>query len=432
MRKISSMIMIMLVPLWVISGCGYSGGGTDGGNGDGNGQDGNGGDGKCAPHASTMCAEGVAYWVDSCGTPEEVLEMCSCGCNTDATECKTCTDLPCQSNADCPTGWVCDLNTNLCKQQECTSDIDCPSGFHCDLFENVCKRDTCTPNCTGKCCGSDTCGGICPNVCVPGEICDLGTCQCKPDVQCTSNEDCPQGYYCDLVVNECKEVVCTPQCEGKCCGSDGCGSTCSNGCPGGYFCDQGTCLCTSYCTSSSDCGYMECCMDGTCYPAACGNMICGFDPVCEFSCGTCPVGSTCNYTSGQCIPDQPGDLCPAGQGCVMLEDGGRTGCLIPPSTVPAGNPTCSPDVQCNGNFFCACMDPDCTEAICIEHCGTCPTGLFCLDPFGGGQRLCLTSEFGIPPNAPACGAEYSCAGNASCYEETSTGNLICIEHCSAE
>ena len=53
MRKIISMIMVMLMPLWVISGCGYGGGGTDGGNGDGNGQDGNGGDGKCTPHAST-------------------------------------------------------------------------------------------------------------------------------------------------------------------------------------------------------------------------------------------------------------------------------------------------------------------------------------------------------------------------------------------
>jgi Cys-rich repeat protein len=429
MKKSISIVMVLLVPLWVVSGCGYGGGGSgDGGNGDG--QDGN---GNCITHNITTCEEGVAYWVDSCGTIEEVKEMCSCGCNAGGTDCETCTDLPCQSNSDCPTGWVCDLNTNKCKPQGCTQNADCPQGYYCDLTVNQCKRDTCVPNCTGKCCGGNGCGGTCPNACVPGEVCDLGTCLCKLDVQCISNEDCPQGYYCDLTVNECKEVVCTPNCTGKCCGSDGCGSTCPNTCSTGYTCDPGSCLCMPYCTSNSQCGNMQCCREGTCMPAACGNMVCGYDPVCGFSCGTCPTGYACNYETGQCISDTPGDLCPTGQDCLMISDGGLLGCLIPPDMIPSSNPTCSPDLPCDGNFSCYCMDTECTESICIENCGTCPAGLTCWLLWDGGPSGCLTAEGALPADTPACDTtDYSCAGNATCYQETSTGNLICINNCSDE
>lgn len=430
MKKILSMMMVVLMPLWVIAGCGYGGGGTgDGGNGDGNGQDGS----KCTPHDSTMCAEGVTYWLDSCGSIEEAKEMCGCGCNSDDTDCEDCTDLPCSSNPDCPTGWVCDLGTNKCKQQGCTSNLDCPTGFFCNA-SGVCERETCEPQCAGKCCGSNGCGGTCPNACVPGEVCDLGTCQCKQDVSCTTNEDCPPDFYCDLTVNECKPVVCNPQCEGKCCGSDGCGSTCPNSCPTDYVCNMSTCQCEldTTCTSDSQCPTMHCCRDGTCVPAACGNMQCGYDYICEFSCGTCPAGSTCNYETGQCIPDTPGDLCPTGQECTPMSDDGLMGCIIPPDTIPAGNASCSPDAPCDGNYTCYCMDVDCTQQICIENCGACPTGQTCWDVFGGGQWLCLTSSGGVPPNAPACGTDNSCQGNASCFQETSTGNLICIEHCSSE
>ena len=42
------------------------------------------------------------------------------------------------------------------------------------------------------------------------------------------------------VAGDASEVSCTPQCEGKTCGADGCGGTCGS-CPPGLFCDQGTC-----------------------------------------------------------------------------------------------------------------------------------------------------------------------------------------------
>ncbi len=405
MKNIFSMMMVV-TSLWVASGCGYGGGGLDGGSGDGGGQDGN---GKCLSHDSTICEEGVTYWVDSCGTFEEVLEMCSCGCNQPGTACEDCTDLPCQSNADCP------------------------EGYYCDLTDHQCKKVSCVPDCTGKCCGDDGCGGSCPNNCPTGYVCDLGTCQCKPDVQCYSNADCPENYYCDLTVHECKPETCVPNCTGKCCGDDGCGGTCPNNCATGYTCDPGSCLCLPYCTSDFDCGYMQCCRDGSCLDAACGNMQCGYDPVCEFSCGTCPSGYTCDYQTGQCNPDDPGDLCPAGQECTLIGDNGLMGCLDPPDQIPAGNPACSQDALCDGNYSCYCMDTECTENICIQNCGTCPSGLTCWELWDGGPRGCLTAEGGIPTDTPACDStDYSCQGNATCYQETATGNLICIYNCSPE
>lgn len=403
MKKIISMIMVMLVPLWVISGCGYGGGGTDGGNPDDAGAE-DGGDGKCTPHAGTTCAEGVTYWLDSCLNMEEVKEMCSCGCNAGGSDCETCGDLPCQSNTDCPQGFYCDLNTNKCKEE------------------------TCVPNCTGKCCGNDGCGSICSNNCPAGYVCDLGTCQCKPDTECTSNEDCLQGYYCDYTVHECKQI-CTPQCEGKCCGGDGCGSTCPNSCPTGYTCDMGSCFCMPYCTSNSQCPTMQCCIEGTCTPAACSNTICGPDPVCGFNCGTCPSGSHCEY--GQCVPDSPGDLCPTGQECLTIGAEGVLGCLIPPDTIPSGNQTGCADGGCTGNFSCYCVDEQCTESICIENCGTCPTGLECCPLTANGMVGCLTpGSCGIPANPPYCDGSTPCQGNAGCFTDGSTN--FCINFCSTE
>jgi hypothetical protein len=175
---------------------------------------------------------------------------------------------------------------------------------------------------------------------------------------------------------------------------------------------------------------MECCREGTCTPAACSELECGFDPICEFSCGTCSAGYHCEY--GQCVPDSTGDLCPTGQDCYVVAQSGIQGCLIPPDVVPSGNQTgCGPDSPCNGNYSCYAAD-DAGATVCIQHCGTCPAGQTCWDVFGGGQWLCLTSSGAIPPNAPACGTDNSCTGNASCYQETSTGNLICINHCSSE
>lgn len=93
--------------------------------------------------------------------------------------------------------------------------------------ETLCT--TCVPECSGKCSGDDTCGGVCPNNCVSPAIC-----------------------YND--------VCCTPSCSGKVCGDDGCGGNCLPGCGTGQNCESGQC-CTplnggwsSWTACSESCG----------------------------------------------------------------------------------------------------------------------------------------------------------------------------------
>jgi hypothetical protein len=79
--------------------------------------------------------------------------------------------------------------------------------------------------------------GACGNECAFGN-CVGGHC-------CEKNDDCPDGYWCDRTVWECKKIECIPNCTGKCCGDDGCDGTCPDTCPSGYTCNQDTCQCES-------------------------------------------------------------------------------------------------------------------------------------------------------------------------------------------
>src|SRR5262249_53392444 len=65
---------------------------------------------------------------------------------------------------------------------------------------------------------------------------------------------------------------CTPHCEGRVCGEDGCGGTCGPACPDPRVCDQGACVCPS---GQHDC-QGSCILNGTC----CNN-------------ADCPIGAAC-------------------------------------------------------------------------------------------------------------------------------------------
>lgn len=101
----------------------------------------------------------------------------------------------------------------------------------------------------GDCPAAETCGAEEPNVCAPGECAPKSCAQlgaacgligdgCSSVLDCG---ECPEGYECGLdTPNQCGKVStggsggsgggCTPQCAGKQCGPDGCGSTCPPGC----------------------------------------------------------------------------------------------------------------------------------------------------------------------------------------------------------
>lgn len=130
-------------------------------------------------------------------------------------------------------------------------------------LENLCTVDVetvaglcpaCTPDCTGKECGSDGCGGTC-GVCPDGIGCEDNACKnidpclnlncddgdaCTND-QCvvdgTNNKASCQNTFDDLLCPE----ICTPQCNGRECGPDGCGGVCGI-CVSGQGCDGGICV----------------------------------------------------------------------------------------------------------------------------------------------------------------------------------------------
>ncbi|MGB0589274.1 MAG: cupredoxin domain-containing protein [Myxococcota bacterium] len=82
--------------------------------------------------------------------------------------------------------------------------------------------------------------------------------------------------------------VCTPACDGKDCGDDGCGGSCGE-CADGVDCLEG--LCTP----------VECDVD--CEGKSCG------DDGCGGSCGECADGETCD--AGTCEADAPASVCDA-------------------------------------------------------------------------------------------------------------------------
>ena len=127
---------------------------------------------NCRPNDSTVCREGVLYWVDNCGNEGDKAEDCECGCNVDLSGCEQCGVKECESNSDCPVDYWCDRITWKCRP------IDC------------------VPNCTGRCCGSDGCDGVCPDNCPVGYFCDPQACVCRPGGGPCDGVDCDGHGTC--------------------------------------------------------------------------------------------------------------------------------------------------------------------------------------------------------------------------------------------
>lgn len=136
------------------------------------------------------------------------------------------------------------------------------------------------------------------------------------------------------------DSVCVPDCAGRECGSDGCGSTCGH-CPSGSDCVASICVLNVGCTpgvrqcagtvaiecddsgsgwqSVEDCAQSgKSCQFGYCSGCVqnCDGKSCG-DDGCGGSCGTCPQGSLCG--SGVCMMSCDSELCALGKVCLIQE-----------------------------------------------------------------------------------------------------------------
>ncbi|MBI3178509.1 MAG: hypothetical protein HYZ27_02535, partial [Deltaproteobacteria bacterium] len=175
-------------------------------------------------------------------------EQCPCDFVCDGGECRDPFVVApgCTTNADCNTVAGCENSACECFDQSCRiiaecdpcndAVAECGQGNNCT--GTVCRpatscpggQDTCTPYglvcAAGYCINGDPCIGgnnTCPNAaaCPGGFTCatNLNPPACLPDDanECTRNEQCPTGEYCELLTGRC-ELGCRDNhdCEGQC------------------------------------------------------------------------------------------------------------------------------------------------------------------------------------------------------------------------
>ncbi len=265
--------------------------------------------------------------------------------------------------------------------------------------------------------------------------------------------------------------ACTPACEGKQCGPDGCGGSCGEcgadqecnakgqcfggpGCEtqwwpgcGGCKCEKCVCAMDPYCCWSA---WDEMCVEecvnecggcGWCQPS-CEGKECG-DDGCGGSCGSCPAGLSCVAGVCQCVPSCAGKACgPDGCGgtcgkCHFGQECVQGHCECVPSCEDmacgvdgCGNScgTCPEGLVCHEGA-CVCV-PDCGEKECGPDgcggsCGECPSGWTC-DAAGQCVPPCVPDCAGRECGEDGCGGSCGeCPAGLACQE----GQCVCVPDC---
>lgn len=245
-----------------------------------------------------------------------------------------------------------------------------------------------------------------------GGYCGDGNCQGAIETKNNCSADCAQ-----------ENITCTPDCEGKECGSDGCGGTCDPGCPTGKNCSSGKCIQNSCgngnCQSNTGENCQSCPDDCVCS---------GSTPVCNSS-GQCVANSTnCNGQSGcKICGGTTGCTCPAGMLC---KDGicyFKNTCKCSTSTVsstldiciapdPANNTCCKnlTETCCGGTCL---NDPNKLKETCGYTCCTKATQTCCGSTLT--NKTCRNNN-----SLVQCGADYCCPGQICCNNQYCVSNGV--------
>lgn len=175
---------------------------------------------------------------------------------------------------------------------------------------------------------------------------------------------------------------CTPKCENKKCGPDGCGSVCGY-CISGQMCSADGKQCKAFCEPDcakkgkkcgdngcggqcGDCGGgFHCGIDFLCYKddciGSCDGKICG-DNGCGLSCGVCATGDLCD-TAGKCKPG-------------------------PCKGIPKIG-------SCSGDILSLCIGEGASQTKQITDCGANSTNVCGYDP-GKGSNACIAKPLCVP------------------------------------
>ena len=288
--------------------------------------------------------------------------------------------------------------------------------------------------------------------CPPGEFCRLGECVPTETDRCSTDSDCADAEYCDVVTGMCNADA--PP--GGCQRSADCGP--------GEVCNLVTNMCIAAgggeCTIDADCGLDALCTEGSCVPAGggdgecLGDLDCAPDEYCEVDFGICvPSGGGggcfidldcapdeyCDF--GECVPGGGGDFCPYEFDFECDEPEG-TG-LCPEGTDPddcaGGGPECFGDADCPNGAICqrgVCVaDPGGNGAVgsrCTAQNPFCDFGLSCVGANGEGtcrptcnanadQNECARTEVCVPTEA--CDPDFfNCNGFCFPDDDCTPGN----------
>ncbi|MBT9559519.1 MAG: PQQ-binding-like beta-propeller repeat protein [Myxococcales bacterium] len=414
--------------------------------------------GVCTP--LTACGDGICAAVldENCVTCSkdcgcESGDACHQGaCCTPSCDGKSCGPDGCGGTcgAGCTSGQLCDgagtcqpltsCGDGMCDpaaEESCFTCVkDCGCGLGTTCHQGLC----CTPQCGGRECGPDLCGGTCGPGCADGAYCGSGgTCQpvttCGDSVCSPTDEEncvtCSKDCGCTGAAVCAGGACCTPMCDGKTCGSDGCGGTCGPDCGAGTVCSGGSCSPLSSCGTGgcqaalfesctscpADCGCTggaTCLGTGQCCTPDCDGRACGPDG-CGGTCGACGVGTTCD-SAGQCA-----DLSTCGvNGC---QAGLGESCL-----------TCPADCGCTGGASCfggVCATPSCAGKQCGPDgaggsCGDCLDGAFCAT---GGKCICPGASCGSGATAACCASGSVCGPTGACCEPACDGKMCGADGC---
>ncbi|MCK5803167.1 MAG: hypothetical protein KAI66_10060 [Lentisphaeria bacterium] len=349
----------------------------------------------CDFNISNGC-ERATWAVDNCGSGCGTLPNCNTTVvHASGIECAsgTCEYTSCiGNNADCRGGESDGCETPL------GTDINCSScGDNCQA-DSTCTNNVCT--CDHLACASDCCAW--------GEVCHNNSC-------------------------------CMPNCTGRECGSDSCGSSCGNCTLTGETCNvSGICVCDSSHENcdNNDANGCECDISGTnvchnnaCCTPNCAGKECGSDG-CGGSCGTCTLtGETCN-SSGLCVCDFNHEDCDgvSANGCE---------CDVSGTNICYNNACCTPNCSgrecgtdgCGGSCGSCGANEECTAGTCeceashadCDNNGSCECDV-------SGPNICHNNTCCTPNcSGRECGTD-GCGGSCGNCEsgETCNGSGICV------
>ncbi len=311
----------------------------------------------------------------------------------------------CQSDSDCPSGYVCQSGQCQQSQSQCQSNADCQSGF-------VCQQGVCVPSQQGGCSIDSDCSGY--------ERCKNGSCVSAVldgtnYSLCQTNSDCQSGlcvYFSDQIDRGVCLNTCVPS-TGQGCGLN---ETCIS-------LQSGNGGCTTLCSTDTDCPNNLVCVSGKCMFLEQRNV--GDQGICGGNNGMCLDNRICvsfsPYTQNgvcmdSCNPQTQGSCQDQTETCITLSSGNG-----------ACAKSCDTDQDCPNGLYCYQLSNN--QKICVtdaynglcytQDCSTtnCPTGYIGVTT-DGNNCFCVED----------CTTTDSCSMGGFCYQLPS-GNAACIIGC---